>query len=342
MNKGDWSWLTPEIEEVQAAHRARVADFHDGVPADGVLAIAGRMAGHNHGLWGTNDVDMLRDPPAWLEDVLNDCAAHAADAADRRTFRPLLVEMDALGTHYIDALFGAPVRFHAGQVWSEGLKSDLAGLEAPALARNEVFQASLRLTRHVVAATEGRLLISNPVLSCPVNIGINLFGEELLSALVERPEEARRALRIVTDVIAACMKAFDEAILFELRRNSVGNDRYAPSGCGFIDGCATQLVSARHYAEFLAPLDAELLGRFPHGGMIHLCGAHAQHIPVWHEMKALKSVQLNDRAAEDFEAFWRGLREDQIVYVNPTARMTAARVLEISAGRRVILQCPAP
>ena len=76
--------------------------------------------------------------------------------------------------------------------------------------------------------------------------------------------------------------------------------------------------------------------------MIHLCGAHAQHIPVWREMKALKSVQLNDRAAEDFEAFWRGLREDQIVYVNPTARMTTARILEISAGRRVIFQCPAP
>jgi hypothetical protein len=98
----DWSWLTPEIEEVQAAHRARVADFYDGLPADGALAIAGRMAGRHHGLWGTNDVDMLRDPAAWLEDVLDDCAAHAAEPADRRTFRPLLVELDALGTHYIE------------------------------------------------------------------------------------------------------------------------------------------------------------------------------------------------------------------------------------------------
>jgi hypothetical protein len=342
MGNADWSWLTPQIEEVQAAHRARVDDLYAGQPVDGVVAIAGRMAGRNHGLWGTNDTDMLRQPEAWLAEVLADHAAHAAEVGDRRTFRPLVVEIDAFGTHYIDALFGAPVHFHGGQVWSETLKSDLAELAAPDLARSEVFQSSLRLARHVVAAPEARLLISNPVLSCPINIGINLFGEELLDALLERPAAARHALRVITDAIAACMEAFGRVIPFELRRNSVGNDRYAPAGVGFIDGCATQLVSARHYAEFFAPLDAELLGRFPRGGMIHLCGAHAQHIPIWREMRALKAVQLNDRAAEDFEAFHRGLREDQLVYVAPTERMTAARILEISVGRRVVLQCPAP
>ena len=30
-----------------------------------------------------------------------------------------------------------------------------------------------------------------------------------------------------------------------------------------------------------------MLSLYPHGGLLHLCGAHTQHIPVWREMAAL-------------------------------------------------------
>ncbi len=56
-------------------------------------------------------------------------------------------------------------------------------------------------------------------------------------------------------------------------------------------------------------------------------------------MAALKSVQLNDRAADDFELYWRGLRDDQLIYVGPTAAMPLERILAISGGRRLVLQC---
>ena len=335
-------WWTREIEQAQARHRARVAALYDGRATDGPVAIEGRMAGRNHGLWGTNEIDMLREPDAWLADALADIREHAAEAADPRTFRPMVIELDAFGTHYIDALFGARVGFVEGQVWSDQLACDLEDLAEPLLDENEVFHASLRLARRAVELTEGRFFISNPVLSCPANIGINLFGERLLEALAVRPEAARRALRIVTNVIKRCMAAFAEAIPFDQRVNTVGCNRYAPPGFGFIDGCATQLVSAEHYAGFFAPVDAELLAFHPRGGMIHLCGAHEQHIPAWRAMQALRSVQLNDRAADDFEAYFRGLREDQIVYIGPTAAMPLARILDISAARRVVLQCALP
>jgi hypothetical protein len=35
---------------------------------------------------------------------------------------------------------------------------------------------------------------------------------------------------------------------------------------------------------------------------------------------ALRMVQVNDRAAEDFEGWFNGLREDQIIYSSPPLR----------------------
>ena len=82
-------------------------------------------------------------------------------------------------------------------------------------------------------------------------------------------------------------------------------------------------MSADLYRQFVAPFDGELLSAQPRGGMIHLCGAHTQHLPVWREMPELRAVQVNDRAAEDLEAYFTGLRDDQVIYLNPTATMTA-------------------
>ena len=113
--------------------------------------------------------------------------------------------------------------------------------------------------------------------------------------------------------------------------------RTQPPGFGQLCGCTTQLLSPRHYREFVAPFDAELLGGYPHGGMIHLCGRHTQHIPTWREMKELRSLQLNDRAADDLAHYWSGLREDQILYVNPTATTSLERIMQITGGKRVVI-----
>ena len=334
-------WLTPEIEEAQADHRARVAALYAD-PTTGPLYIAGPTCGRWHGLWGTNQIDMLQQPDAWLADLLADLAAHAEEFADRRTFRPLFMEVDPLGVHYVDALFGAHVYIYEEQTWSDELPGDVADLAPPDLARSPIFLQSLELARKAVALSQGRILITTPVLSCPINIAINLFGQRFLETLIERPAVARRALRIITDVIAACTRAFMEVIPAPIRRNSVAGSRYAPPGFGQIDGCATQLVSGAQYREFFAPLDAELLALNPHGGMIHLCGEHGQHIAIWRQMAALRSVQLNDRATEDVELYFCGLRSDQILYVAPTAATPAERILDLTRGQRLVLQCSAP
>ena len=76
----------------------------------------------------------------------------------------------------------------------------------------------------------------------------------------------------------------------------------------------------------------------PHGGMIHLCGACAQHIPAWRKMPALRAVQLNDRAVEDLPAYFKELRQDQILYVTPDSDWPVERILQVTGGRRTVLQ----
>ena len=71
--------------------------------------------------------------------------------------------------------------------------------------------------------------------------------------------------------------------------------------------------------------------------MIHLCGSHAQHIENFRNMKSLRAVQVNDRAAEDLELYFKGLRDDQILYLCPCPGMTIERAMEITGGRRLVI-----
>ena len=97
------------------------------------------------------------------------------------------------------------------------------------------------------------------------------------------------------------------------------------------------MISGATYREFIAPLDDELLSTYPHGGMVHLCGVHTQHIPAWNDVHALRALQLNDRAAEDLAIYFNEMREDVVFYVNPCEGMPVERIVEITGGQRVVV-----
>jgi len=54
-------------------------------------------------------------------------------------------------------------------------------------------------------------------------------------------------------------------------------------------------------------------------------------------MKSLKAIQVNDRAAGDLKAYYEGLREDQILYLNPCQEMTVEKAMEITGGHRLVI-----
>jgi hypothetical protein len=91
------------------------------------------------------------------------------------------------------------------------------------------------------------------------------------------------------------------------------------------------------YKEFIAPLDEALLGVYPNGGMMHLCGAHTHLIPAFKNMPNLRAVQVNDKAAGDLRYYFEGLREDQIIYLNPCEEMPVKEALEITNGKRLVI-----
>ena len=96
------------------------------------------------------------------------------------------------------------------------------------------------------------------------------------------------------------------------------------------------MISADTYEEFLSELDDELLGVYPKAGMMHLCGAHTQHVETFAKMKNLKTLQLHNRAAQDLQTWLDKLRPDQVIYVNCCDEMPYEAAYSISGGNRVI------
>ena len=281
------------------------------------------------------------DAAAWVSEALASLARVVASSCDLRVFRPLVIEYWYYGVHFVDAVLGATVipttQEGAGGWWTTCLSSPVGSLEPPNLNNNLPWQLAQTLALAMRDCGAPLPFFAPQVLSSPLNIAINLYGEEFLIALALEPDAARHDLRIITDTIKSLTHWFQQT-LPPLQFQSVwASGRCQPRGFGQLCGCSTQLLSATQYHEFIAPLDAEVLACYPRGGMMHLCGTHTQHLPTWRDMPGLRAVQLNDRAAEDFSTYFAQLRDDQIIYLLPTDGMTVERALEISAGRRLVL-----
>jgi len=330
------------LQEVYRYHAARLEALATGTrPAtpfflNGIAMMSGM---------GTAEpaVSPETDPTGWVRASLAWLAGQTEKACDRRVFRPLSMEHWFRGVHFVDEVLGATVKSTtqegAGGWWAEHLALPIGTLRPPDLEHSATWKKAQALARAMAEVQAPGVFLAPQVLASPLNIAVNLYGEEFLVALIQEPDAARRDLRVIVDTILAMTRWFLKTLPADRYQPICVGGRFQPQGLGQICGCTTQLVGAEAYRQFIAPLDAEVLGAYPRGGgLIHLCGAHAQHIPVWRGMKELRAVQLNDRAAEDFELYFNGLRDDQVIYLNPSAVMTLEKALAISGGgRRLVL-----
>lgn len=324
--------LSERAEQVLTSHQDRLAGMYRGDDPDHVFSIAGLGLGCGTG------PEALEVPGRWVESCVSDLDRHMPLIEDAITFRPPVLEPCTHGVHFIDALLGAEVFTYEEQVWSRELSAGLGDLCCPDLSACLLAQRALECARVSLEATGGRIWMGTVVLASPLNVGVNIWGERLLAALVHEPELAARGLRTVTDAIAGLHRAYQQVVSSSTLRFYAASSRFAPAGFGHICGCTTQLVSRAVYEERVAPLDREILGLYPEGGSIHLCGAHEHLIPVFRSMEELRAVQLNDRASDGFARYFAGLREDQLIYVTPSEQMPLERILSISGGHRVIVQ----
>jgi hypothetical protein len=289
------------------------------------------------GVWGTSAVNAFEDPERWMAEALESLEARVEEALDERVFRPLCVEFGPYGVHFTGPMFGARVYPKDGQWWGDPLGIPVGSLRPPDLENDSTWALARRLATAFTASGATVPLFGLPTIASALNVAVNLHGEDFLVALVAEPQAAAHDLRVINDTLIALHRWYLDHLPLEQLQPVVATERTQPPGCGQLCGCSTHLVSARMYAERVAPLDAALLSTYPRPGMIHLCGAHLQHLAVWRRMPSLGAVQLNDRAAADLEAYWTGLRDDQVVYLNPCPEMTAERALEITGGRRLVI-----
>jgi hypothetical protein len=294
------------------------------------------------GIGGSSKADPYAEPERWVEEALDSLAEQAEKAKDNRVFRPLVVEPNPYGVHFIDRIFGARVYHYEGQWWSDPLPTPIGELRPPDLQANDTWRLARRQAEAFVASGVTAPLFGLPTVASALNIALNLYGERFLMALLDGPEAACHDLKVIADLLCELHRWYLARIPGEQLQCVVAAGRTQPRGFGQLCGCSTHLLSAGQYRDLVAPLDDQLLRVYPNGGMIHLCGVHTQHIPVWREMRSLRAIQVNDRAAEDLETYFRELRDGQILYLNPTPTMTVERAMRITGGRRLVLVADLP
>ena len=324
----------PKLLEVRELHFSRLDALYAGKTLDHAFVL--------NGIPGRSQADPYKEPERWLDERLDSLVELSEKAMDPVVFRPLVIEYGPYGVHFIDRILGAHVYHAEGQWWVDYLDTPIGELEYPDLDTDDTWRLARDLAEAFMARKVAVPLFGLPTLSSTLNIGINLYGQKLLLAMLTQPEAAHHDLKVINDLICELHRWYLANIPMEQLQPVVAGWRTQPRGFGQLCGCTCHLISANIYREFIAPRDDELLSLYPNGGMIHLCGAHTQHIPAWREMKSVRAIQINDRASEDLEIYFNKLRDDQMIYLNPTATMTIERAMQITGGRRIVIVAEVP
>ena len=280
---------------------------------------------------------MYTDPEAWIRDAVSHLVKHAHSRISDKYFVPLCIYDSIYGVHFVDRIFGCEVFFQDGQWYNRYLKNEVGQLKKPDLESNETWALAKRIANAFLDLKITAPLFETPVIASPLNIAVNLYGEEILVAMLMEPEAAHHDLQIINEVLTELHQWYRAHIPTQQLQPVCSCGRCQPPGHGQICGCTTQLLSPGLYEEFIMPLDNALLGVYPHGGMIHLCGSHTQLIPLFAKMPNLKCVQLNDKAAEDLQFYVDGLRDDQVIYLNPCEGMSTKQALQIAKNKKIVI-----
>jgi len=291
------------------------------------------------GIVTSGTTDMYHDPAKRLHETLNRLALRAEAWNDDTVFRPLCVNAYLHGVHFVDKVFGAEVYELDGEEenWQNHyLDTPVGELTRPDLDSNPTWTAAKRFAEAFVDSGVTVPVLMLPTIASALNGGLNLYGQKLLLAMMIDPVSARHDLEVINGVLIEMHDWYRSNVPEDLLRQVCCGSRYQPPGCGQICGCSTQLVSQDQYRTFVADLDEAVLSRYPNGGMIHLCGAHTQHIPIWRDMNSLRAIQVNDRAAEDLEIYLAQM-PNKVYYVNPCDGMPLARVEALAKDHKIII-----
>jgi len=295
-----------------------------------------------NGFTGKAAHDPYTEPELWVEDCLEDLAMRFEESQNEVYFRPMCVEYYIYGVHYIDKMLGSNVYWKDGQWYNDYLTTPIGTLRYPDLDTEPVWNLTRRAIDAFLEADVKLPLFGLPTIASTLNIAVNLYGAEILMEMVDEPDNAKKDLTTINTLLCDLHTHCREMIPAQQLQPVISWNRTQPPGYGQLCGCTTQLLSGEMYADLIAPLDDQLLSVYPNGGMIHLCGAHTQHIDAFRTMKSLKAIQVNDRAAADLKLYYEQLRPDQVIYLNPCKEMSVETAVKITNGNRLVIASNMP
>ena len=278
---------------------------------------------------------------ASMEEAMHlDFDAQATEAhlmRDPRIFRPLASGPSTNGKGWDKDWFGTPDEPDPVTQFRRR-KEPVGTLEPPDLDTCQAWR-NMKLSTEMFLEADVKLpLFSVAPVSEPIVEAVSLYGgEKFLTAMLDDPEAAGNDLQVIADIATEMRQWFVDNVPAQQLQGIVHRLRGQPPGHGQIDGCTTQLLGPETYAEMVGPLDDQILGVYPNGGMIHICGYHTQHIPYWRKSKSLKVLQLSGDAMTDLPIYHKELRDDQLVFVSPHATMSLDDIMDVTGGRRVII-----
>jgi len=215
---------------------------------------------------------------------------HFGDVGLGEADPPPRPNVEAYGHRFMAAVWGCEIRYFANQAPSAVVLPDAAGVlescRAPDLHYSRVVQRALsdaRLLQARYGACEGGVNYGGPL-----NNAVTVLGEEVLRALVERPDVARAALAAMAEALVGVHEHVTWAIN--------GTHRTWPQPAGGLGNCPVCMVSPDTYLDAVLPSDMWYRSRFNDFG-IHHCGALHPYAEVYRRLRpcALDVGWLSDR-----------------------------------------------
>lgn len=319
----------PELIDVRNAHFRRLQALFSGKQPEHPFFL--------QGIGGDADSDPYTQPERWVDETLDSLAEKAQQARCTDVFRPLCLEFGAYNVHFTDRIFGARVQETNGRWWTDCIRTEIGQLSVPDLETDETWGLARSLATAFVSREVTVPVFGMPVIAGALTVAVSIYGSRFLSAMLTDPAAAEHDLKIINSVTRQLYQWYHDHVPAQQLQQVGSASRCMPPGHVSVYACTSHLISAQLYRDSVAPLDEEILSTSASGGLIHLCGEHCQHIGTWREMKSLRAVQLNDRASEDLERYFTGLRNDQVIYLHPTDTMTVQQALKITKGRRIVI-----
>lgn len=205
---------------------------------------------------------------------------------------PAPVFSDAYGNYFMPALFGCPVSYHEDQApASQALEAtieDLRELEVPDFDTNPVMRRALseaKTLKDRYGFCHGGINTGSPI-----NVAVNVFGQEFLMACAAEPETAQHVMMVIAETEFRLYREISAVI--------------APSEFPLDDmvfgygNCPAIMFSPRLYREVILPVDKWVRSKVA-SFHLHHCGVFDGYIDIY---KELTPASLDIGGGSDYKA----------------------------------------